>query len=66
MAGPNEIPYWKISVIEKDGTVRAEFVNAVQLATRIRLGQITSGNATEANMYYKTGNNTYRPAKKNR
>ncbi|MDD4286740.1 MAG: hypothetical protein PHO20_01230 [Candidatus Peribacteraceae bacterium] len=50
--------YWKIRVQEGSST-RFEFLNAVQIETRRRLGQILPGETSEVNAYVRIGPANY-------
>jgi len=64
MAKPSEIPHWKVSVQEGNERPKIEFLNALQIAARRRMGAVITGEATTENMYYPDGDGTFRRAKK--
>lgn len=63
MSNAPKLPHWKVSVREGNEPPRFEFLNAIQIATRRRMGMVISGEASKENMYYQNDDGSFSRAK---
>jgi len=63
MSNAPKLPHWKVSVREGNEPPRLEFLNAIQIATRLRLDRFISREAGNDNMYYQNDDGSFSRAK---